>query len=99
MQHRACVSVYTRKHRMDKGIALATAYSQQRGAMIAFLWAVAGWLAPRHLVWWLLLLQVKFADPTGNHLSPAGEYNLRLGVMKELHPDLIATYQGEGLGG
>jgi hypothetical protein len=28
-------------------------------------------------------------------LSPAGEYNLRLGVMKELHPDLIATYQGE----
>jgi DNA topoisomerase VI subunit B len=50
-------------------------------------------------LWRLLLLQVKFADPTGNHLSPAGEYNLRLGVMKELHPDLIATYQGEGLGG
>ena len=24
-----------------------------------------------------------------------GEYNLRLGVMKELHPELIATHQGE----
>eukprot|EP00967_Tisochrysis_lutea_P040253 scaffold48337_cov19-Tisochrysis_lutea.AAC.1 len=29
----------------------------------------------------------------GSHLSPAGEYNLRLGVMKELRPELIATYQ------
>ncbi len=28
-------------------------------------------------------------------LLPAGEYNLRLGVMKELHPDLIATHQGD----
>ena len=27
-------------------------------------------------------------------LSPAGEYNLRLGIVKELHPDLVATYQG-----
>ena len=24
----------------------------------------------------------------------AGEYNLRLGISKELHPDLVATYQG-----
>lgn len=24
----------------------------------------------------------------------AGEYNLRLGIMKELQPDLVATYQG-----
>lgn len=30
----------------------------------------------------------------GHHLSPAGEYNLRLGVMKEMKPELIATYQG-----
>ena len=32
----------------------------------------------------------------GAHLSPAGEYNLRLGVMKEMKPELIATYQGGG---
>ena len=42
-----------------------------------------------------LLHEARFADPTGDHLSPAGEYNLRLGVMKELHPELIATHQGE----
>lgn len=42
-----------------------------------------------------LLHEVRFSDPSGSHLSPAGEYNLRLGVMKELHPDLIATYAGE----
>lgn len=24
----------------------------------------------------------------------AGEYNLRLGIMKELHPDMVATHQG-----
>lgn len=27
-------------------------------------------------------------------LSPAGEYNLRLGIIKELHPDMVATYSG-----
>jgi hypothetical protein len=27
-------------------------------------------------------------------LSPAGEYNLRLGIIKELHPDMFATYSG-----
>jgi DNA topoisomerase VI subunit B len=32
---------------------------------------------------------------SGDHLSPAGEYNLRLGVLKELRPELIATHQGE----
>eukprot|EP00877_Chromochloris_zofingiensis_P003200 jgi/Chrzof1/12881/Cz07g10220.t1 len=42
-----------------------------------------------------LLHEAKFSDPSGSHLSPAGEYNLRLGVIKELHPDLIATYQGD----
>ena len=25
---------------------------------------------------------------------PAGEYNLRLGIMKELRPELVATHQG-----
>ncbi|QDZ22379.1 subunit B of DNA topoisomerase VI [Chloropicon primus] len=38
--------------------------------------------------------QVRFADPDGKDLSPAGEYNLRLGVMKELNPDMVATHQG-----
>ena len=33
-----------------------------------------------------------FKPPTGDFLSPAGEYNLCLGVMKELSPNLIATY-------
>jgi DNA topoisomerase VI subunit B len=42
-----------------------------------------------------LLKEAKFSDPNGHHLSPAGEYNLRLGVMKELRPELIATYQGK----
>ena len=41
-----------------------------------------------------LLHEVRFPDPDGHHLSPAGEYNLRLGVMKELHPDMVATYGG-----
>lgn len=41
-----------------------------------------------------LLHDVKFAEPSGDHLSPAGEYNLRLGIMKELRPELVATHQG-----
>lgn len=32
-----------------------------------------------------------FPPPAGSCLSPAGEYNLRLGIMKELRPDLVAT--------
>ncbi|XP_021593188.1 DNA topoisomerase 6 subunit B isoform X2 [Manihot esculenta] len=39
-----------------------------------------------------LFRQAKFDDPTGDCLSPAGEYNLRLGIIKELHPDMVATY-------
>ena len=31
-------------------------------------------------------------DPSADCLSPAGEYNLRLGVIKELHPTMIATH-------
>jgi len=39
-----------------------------------------------------LLHQVRFPDPKSDHLSPAGEYNLRLGVVKELHPEMVATH-------
>lgn len=42
-----------------------------------------------------LLHEARFPDPAGDHLAPAGEYNLRLGVAKELRPDLVATHQGE----
>ncbi|KAL8159468.1 hypothetical protein V2J09_001005 [Rumex salicifolius] len=41
-----------------------------------------------------LFRQAKFDDPSGSCLSPAGEYNLRLGIIKELHPDMVATYSG-----
>ncbi|XP_048137432.1 DNA topoisomerase 6 subunit B isoform X4 [Rhodamnia argentea] len=41
-----------------------------------------------------LFRQAKFEDPIGDCLSPAGEYNLRLGIIKELHPDMVATYSG-----
>lgn len=41
-----------------------------------------------------LFRQAKFDDPSGDCLSPAGEYNLRLGIIKELHPDMVATYSG-----
>ena len=45
-----------------------------------------------------LLHEARFDEPNGDHLSPAGEYNLRLGVMKELRPERIATHLGEGGG-
>lgn len=41
-----------------------------------------------------LFRQAKFDDPSGDCLSPAGVYNLRLGIIKELHPDMVATYSG-----
>ena len=31
-------------------------------------------------------------DPSATCLSPAGEYNLRLGVIKELRPNMVATF-------
>ena len=40
-------------------------------------------------------LRAKFGEPDGSHLSPAGEYNLRLGIMKELKPDMIATHESD----
>lgn len=39
-----------------------------------------------------LFRQAKFDDPSGDCLSPAGEYNLRLGIIKELKPDMVATH-------
>ncbi|PKA52823.1 DNA topoisomerase 6 subunit B [Apostasia shenzhenica] len=44
-----------------------------------------------------LFRQAKFDDPSGDCLSPAGEYNLRLGIIKELQPDMVATYAGRFL--
>lgn len=41
-----------------------------------------------------LFRQAKFDDPSGDCLSPAGEYNLRLGIIKELQPDMVATHAG-----
>ena len=35
-----------------------------------------------------------FKPPDGSCLSPAGEYNLRLGIMKELHPDVSVWRAG-----
>lgn len=39
-----------------------------------------------------------FKPPDGSCLSPAGEYNLRLGIMKELHPD-VSRVGGRRKGG
>mmetsp|Transcript_33786 Transcript_33786/g.66460 ORF Transcript_33786/g.66460 Transcript_33786/m.66460 type:complete len:695 (+) Transcript_33786:1-2085(+) len=38
-----------------------------------------------------LLREAKFPKPTGQFLAPAGEYNLRLGIIKELEPTFVAT--------
>ncbi|KAL0240819.1 hypothetical protein GEMRC1_006055 [Eukaryota sp. GEM-RC1] len=40
-----------------------------------------------------LFSEIKFPEPDGDCLSPAGEYNLRLGIMKEINPTFVATYQ------
>ena len=38
-----------------------------------------------------LLRAAKFTLPDGTCLSPAGEYNLRLGILKEFDPDIVVT--------
>eukprot|EP00475_Leptophrys_vorax_P001187 TRINITY_DN10636_c0_g1_i1.p1 TRINITY_DN10636_c0_g1~~TRINITY_DN10636_c0_g1_i1.p1 ORF type:complete len:584 (-),score=132.91 TRINITY_DN10636_c0_g1_i1:1546-3159(-) len=38
-----------------------------------------------------LLHHSEFPKPDASCLSPAGEYNLRLGIFKEVAPDLVAT--------
>lgn len=44
-----------------------------------------------HQVAQLLRDTTAFPEPSADCLSPAGEYNLRLGIMKEFEPDLVAT--------
>lgn len=39
-----------------------------------------------------LLHEARFEKPDGMCLSPAGEYNLRLGITKELNPSMVATH-------
>ena len=39
-----------------------------------------------------LLKEAKFDRPSADCLSPAGEYNLRLGIIKELRPEMVATF-------
>lgn len=39
-----------------------------------------------------LLHEARFDRPDGECLSPAGEYNLRLGITKELRPKMVATH-------
>lgn len=39
-----------------------------------------------------LLQAARFDKPDGDCLSPAGEYNLRLGITKELRPAMVATH-------
>ena len=43
-----------------------------------------------------LMREVQFDDPPVDCLGPVGEYNLRLGIIKELKPDMVATYQDAG---
>lgn len=43
-----------------------------------------------------LLHELKFPNPPLDCLSPAGEYNLRLGILKEIEPDIVATYADKG---
>jgi DNA topoisomerase-6 subunit B len=40
-----------------------------------------------------LLRAASFPPPSGECLSPVGEYNIRLGVLKVVRPDLVATFQ------
>ena len=42
-----------------------------------------------------LLKEAKFDRPSSDCLSPAGEYNLRLGIIKELRPEMVATFRDE----
>ena len=39
----------------------------------------------------------KLGESVTSYYCCTGEYNLRLGIMKELHPDMVATHQGAPL--
>jgi DNA topoisomerase-6 subunit B len=43
-----------------------------------------------------LMKEVQFDDPPMECLGPVGEYNMRLGIIKELSPDMVATHQDAG---
>ncbi|CAN6440368.1 unnamed protein product [Victoria cruziana] len=45
-----------------------------------------------HPLLFCAMLANTFFNDFSQCLSPAGEYNLRLGIIKELHPDMVATY-------
>jgi len=54
-----------------------------------------GKLTPEHVSrMHQLLRRAKFSPPSGECLSPAGEYNLLLGVLKEIRPEFVATSGG-----
>ena len=36
---------------------------------------------------------MNFPKPDGSYLSPAGEYNLMLGIQKQMDPEFVATHQ------
>eukprot|EP00730_Choanoeca_flexa_P016954 TRINITY_DN8101_c0_g1_i1.p1 TRINITY_DN8101_c0_g1~~TRINITY_DN8101_c0_g1_i1.p1 ORF type:complete len:734 (+),score=202.30 TRINITY_DN8101_c0_g1_i1:118-2319(+) len=46
----------------------------------------------QHLVGYLTAPARNWRAPPKDSLSPAGTYNMYLGIMKELKPDMIATY-------
>ena len=37
--------------------------------------------------------EAKFEKPDGKCLSPAGEYNLMLGIQKQMSPEFVVTHQ------
>lgn len=51
-------------------------------------------LGPAHVAALIQALrdEKQIKPPTATCLSPAGEYNMRLGVLKELKPKLVATF-------
>jgi hypothetical protein len=55
--------------------------------------ASAGELNPDHVHALVgAMRNAAFPPPDGSCLSPAGEYNLRLGILKELAPEFLATH-------
>ncbi|KAA0160271.1 hypothetical protein FNF31_04436 [Cafeteria roenbergensis] len=50
-------------------------------------------LGPKHIhALTVALASARLPSPSGACLSPVGEYNLRLGILKELRPDMLATF-------
>jgi len=50
-------------------------------------------MGPKHIhALTTALRAARLPPPSGSCLSPVGEYNLRLGILKELRPDMLATF-------